>query len=86
VGRESEKEILAILEEAIRREQSAYKLYSRGEALADQEEVRALFAMLAREELGHERLLRGVYYEHKKRLGMQVLHEDKEHGAADATD
>jgi rubrerythrin len=86
VGRDTEREILAILEEAIRREQSAHKLYSRGEALADKEELREVFAMLAREELGHERLLRGIYYEHKKRLGMLLLHPDKEHGADDATD
>lgn len=86
MGSESEKEILTILEEAIRREEAAYKLYSRGEALAGKEELKEIFAMLAREELGHEKLLRGVYYEHKKRLGMQVLRPDEDHGVANATD
>lgn len=83
---ETEKEILAILEEAIRRERAAWQLYSRGEALAGKEELRQIFAMLAREELGHEKLLKKVYYDYKKRLGLKVLQPEKDHGSADATD
>lgn len=79
VSGETEKEILAILEEAIRREQAAHALYSRGEALAGKEELRRIFAMLAREEMAHEKLLQEIYYEHKKRLGLQVLRLDEDH-------
>lgn len=86
MGRETEKEILSILEEAIRREQSAYRLYSRGEALAGKEELRQIFSMLAQEELGHEKLLKKVYHDHKKQLGLLVLQQDEEDGAVDATD
>jgi len=86
VGGETEKEILVILEEAIRREQAAHQLYSRGEALAGKDEIRQIFAMLAKEELGHEQLLKKVYYDYKKRLGLKVLQPEKDHGAIDATD
>ena len=33
-------------------------------------------SMLAEEELGHEKLLKQVYYDYKKRLGMKVLHPE----------
>ncbi len=75
---EIEQEILHILEEAIKRELAAYKLYSRGEELADKPELKQIFAMLAKEELGHETLLKQVYYDYKKRLGLKVLHHDDE--------
>jgi len=75
---ETEKEILEILEEAIRREQAAYKLYSRGSELAEKEELRRIFTMLAAEELGHEKLLKGIYYDYKKKLGLKVLQADDE--------
>ena len=75
---EIEKEILAILEDAIQRERAAYKLYSRGEELAEKGELKKIFSMLAHEEKNHEKLLRQVYYDYKKRLGLKVLHpEDK---------
>ena len=86
MGGETEKEILAILEEAITREQAAWRLYSRGKALAGKGEIREIFAMLAREEQGHEKLLKKVYYDYKKRLGLKVLQPEKDHGSADATD
>ena len=79
MSRETEKEILAILEEAIRREQAAHALYRRGETLAGKEELRRIFSMLAREELAHEKLLKEIYYEHKKRLGLQLLRPDDDH-------
>ena len=86
MGGETEKEILAILEEAIRREQAACQLYSRGKTLAGKDEIRQIFAMLAQEELGHEQLLKKVYYDYKKRLGLKVLQPEKDNGFADATD
>lgn len=86
VGGETETEILAILEEAIKREQAACNLYRRGEALAGKDEIRQIFAMLAQEELGHEQLLKKVYHDYKKRLGLKVLQPEKDHGSADATD
>lgn len=75
---EIEKEILAILEDAILREQAAYKLYSRGKELAEKGELKKVFSMLAEEEQNHEKLLRQVYYDYKKRLGLKVLHPDDE--------
>lgn len=75
---EVEKEILKILEEAIKREQAAHKLYSRGAELAENVELRQIFAMLAEEELGHEKMLKQVYYDYKKKLGLKVLQEDRD--------
>jgi hypothetical protein len=74
---EIEREILQILEEAIRREQSAYKLYSRGRELSEKPGLKKIFAMLAEEEIGHEKLLRQVYYDYKKKLGLKVLNPDE---------
>lgn len=78
MGGQTEKEILRILEDAIEREKAAYRLYSRGEALAGKSELKDIFAMLAKEELGHEKLLKQVYVDYKKRLGLKVLREDAE--------
>lgn len=75
---EIEKEILDILEEAIKREQAAYKLYSRGRELAGKPELKKIFTMLADEEQGHEKLLKNVYHDYKKRLGLKVLQSDDE--------
>jgi len=76
MGGETEKEILKILEDAISREQSAYRLYSRGESLAEKGELKDIFAMLAREELGHEKLLKQVHHDYKKKLGLKLLKEE----------
>ena len=73
---EIEKEILGILEEAIKREKAACKLYRRGEEMSENQEFKKIFSMLAEEELGHEKLLKQVYYDYKKRLGMKVLHPE----------
>lgn len=70
---EIEKEILAILEEAIKREQAAFKLYSRGADLADNPKIKGVFSMLAEEEQGHERTLKHIYSDYKKELGLKVL-------------
>jgi len=86
VGGETEKEILAILEEAIRREQAAWQLYSRGASLAGKDEVRRIFVMLAQEEQGHEQLLKKVFYDYKKRLGLKVMQPEKDDVSDDATD
>ena len=68
-----EKEILKILEEAIQREQAAYKLYKRGSELSDKSELKGIFSMLADQELGHEKLLKQIYHDYKKQLGLKVL-------------
>ena len=78
MGGETEKEILKILEDAIAREQAAHKLYSRGEEIAGKSELKKIFAMLAEEELGHEKLLKQVYYDFKKKLGLKLLREEGE--------
>lgn len=70
---EIEKEILEILEDAIKREQAAYRLYSRGKELAENPELINIFSMLAEEEQGHEKLLKQIYYDFKKRLGLKVV-------------
>jgi rubrerythrin len=73
---DTEKEILKILKEAIQREQAAYKLYSRGRDLSDNAELKGVFSMLADEEMGHEKLLKQVYHDYKKQLGLKVLKDD----------
>jgi rubrerythrin len=73
---EIEKEILKILEEAIHREQAANRLYSKGAALAGKSELKDIFVMLAKEELGHEKMLKQIYHDYKKQLGLKVLKED----------
>ena len=75
---ETEKEILKILEEAIKREQAAFKLYRRGMGLTDNPKIKGIFAMLAEEEEGHERTLRHVYHDFKKELGLKVLKDAEE--------
>lgn len=75
---EIEKEILRILEEAIKREQAAYKLYNRGAELSDDRKIKGVFLMLAEEEQGHEQTLKHVYHDYKKQLGLKVLKEDEE--------
>ncbi len=44
---ETEKEILKILEEAIKREKAACQLYRRGMDLAENQKIKGVFAMLA---------------------------------------
>jgi len=78
MGGDTEKEILSILEEAIKRERAAYNLYSRGFRLAEKAEIKNMFEKLAQEELGHEKLLTEIYHDYKKRLGLKVLHNDEE--------
>lgn len=77
MGGETEKEILRILEEAIRREQAAYKLYSRGMELSDNPRIRGVFSMLAEEEEAHEKTLKQLYHDYKKELGLKVLKNDE---------
>lgn len=75
---ETEKEILTILEEAMQREKAAYKLYRRGCELSSKSELKGVFSMLADEELGHEQLLKKIYHDYKKQLGLKVLKDDGE--------
>lgn len=74
--RRVEEEILAILEEAIQREKAAFLLYSRGRDLSEQEEIKGVFAMLAEEEHGHEKLLKELYRDYKKQLGLKIMKKD----------
>jgi rubrerythrin len=78
MGGDTEKEILSILEEAIKRERAAHNLYSRGASLAEKSEIKEVFERLAQEELHHEKLLTDIYHGYKKRLGLKVLHPDDE--------
>lgn len=78
MGGETEKEILGILEEAIKREQAASKLYRRGMELAENQKVKGVFAMLAKEEEGHEKILKGIYHDFKKELGLKILKDTGE--------
>ena len=76
MGGETEKEILRVLEEAIKREQSAQALYSRGAQLAVHPEIRQIFSTIAKEEKKHEKLLSEIYREYKKKLGLKVFSQD----------
>ena len=76
MGGDTEKEILDILEDAMLREKAAHKLYKRGEEISENGEMRKVFAMLAAEELKHEELIRDMYYDYKKKLGLKLLHDD----------
>ena len=78
MGGETEKEILGILEEAIKREKAAYRLYTRGKELSENLEIKGVFSMLADEEQGHEKLLKQVFHDYKKKLGLKVLKNDEE--------
>lgn len=78
MGGKIEKEILEILEDAMLREKAAHKLYKRGEEIAEKEEMRKIFAVLADEELKHETLIRDMYYDFKKKLGLKILSEKDE--------
>ncbi len=75
---ETEREILHILEDAIKREQSAQQLYKRGADLASDQEVKRVFTAIAAEEVKHEQLLRDIYYGYKKKLGLKILKSDEE--------
>lgn len=76
MGGETEKEILKILEDAMAREKAAHNLYKRGEEIAANEEMRKVFAMLAAEELNHEKLIKEMFYDYKKKLGLKVLSDE----------
>jgi rubrerythrin len=74
VNDDKDKELLLleILEQAIADEQAAQAKYRRGAELCRDEDGRALFDQLQREEEAHERLLVNRYTAVKKRLGMHA--------------
>jgi len=76
MGGDAEKEILKILETAMKREIDAEKLYRRGAEIAVRPEVNKMFIKLADEEKKHEKVLRDFYRETKKRLGLKIFGED----------
>lgn len=73
----SEKEILEIIENAIKKEAVSEDLYRRGVEVAMRQEVKDVFAKLAREEAMHAEILRSLYRQYKKRLGLKILHNDE---------
>jgi len=70
-----EKELLAILKEAIEEERKAQNKYSRAAALTSVPEEKALYLQLFQEEVKHEKLLFKQFVEMKKRLGLKVVRE-----------
>ncbi len=71
---ETEKEILKILVEAMKREIAAQNLYKRGAELTDNLQLKTIFQKLYEEELQHEKLLNDMYHDYKKELGFKILH------------
>jgi len=72
----TEKEILKIIENAIKKEAASENLYRRGMEVAMRREVKDIFAKLAGEEAKHAEILRGLYRRYKKRLGLKILRND----------
>lgn len=77
MGGDTEKEILTILEIAIKREVAAQDLYADGVKKAERPEVKQIFEQLRAEEEKHEALLKDLYRQIKKRLGLKILSEDE---------
>ena len=76
MGGGTEKEILKILEIAMKREVAAQDLYGEGAKKAERPEVKIIFEQLQAEEEKHEALLKDLYRQIKKRLGLKILSED----------
>ncbi|GMT41955.1 MAG: hypothetical protein IEMM0002_0366 [bacterium] len=74
---EAEKEILNILKKAIAEEAMAENLYRRGVEIAMRPEVKDIFSKLADEEKKHAAILRDLYHDYKKTLGLKILNEDE---------
>ena len=68
-----EKELLAILEQAIEEERHSAGRYRRGAELSSDPESKKMFEKLVRDEEMHERVLKERYYEIKKRLGLKAI-------------
>lgn len=68
-----EKELLAILEQAIEEERRSAGRYRRGIELSSEPEAKKMFERLVHEEEAHERVLKERYYEIKKRLGLKAF-------------
>jgi rubrerythrin len=77
MGGGTEKEILAIIETALKREVAAQDLYAEGAKKAERPEVKSMFEQLRSEEEKHETLLKDIYRQVKKRLGLKILSEDE---------
>ena len=74
---DDEKEILRILDLALKREKASKDLYSRAAELADKQAIKRIFKRLTKEEKQHEQIIRELYYKYKKRLGLKILHTDE---------
>jgi len=68
-----EKELLAILEEAIEEERRSAGRYRRGAELSSEPDSKKMFERLVQDEEAHERVLKERYYEIKKRLGLKAF-------------
>ncbi len=77
MGGDAEKEILDILKKAMKRESDAEAIYRRGAEIALRPEVKETFNKLADEEGKHEEVVRELYHQTKKRLGLKILHDDE---------
>lgn len=67
-----ERELLAILEQAIEEERSSAGRYRRGAELSSDPDAKKMFERLVQDEEAHERVLKERYYEIKKRLGLKA--------------
>lgn len=70
-----ERELLAILEQAIEEERRSAGRYRRGVELSSDPDVRKMFERLVQDEEAHERILKDRYYEIKKRLGLKTFNQ-----------
>jgi len=77
VAGDDEKEILRILDLALKREAASKELYSRAAELAEKPAVKRIFKRLTKEEKAHEETIRELFYKYKKRLGLKILHTDE---------
>ncbi len=77
MGGDAEKEILDILKRAMKRETDSEAMYRRGAEIASRPEVKDTFKKLADEEAKHEKVVKELYHQTKKRLGLKILHEDE---------
>ena len=80
MGGETEKEILEILARAMRRENDSELMYRHAAELSTRKEVKDVLLRLADEESTHEEVVRELYHQTKKRLGLKILHEDEPDG------
>ncbi len=80
MGGDAEKEVLEILAKAMKRESDSENLYKHAAELTTRKEAKEILMRLADEESKHEVIVRELYHQTKKRLGLKILHEDEPDG------